>query len=266
MFARLISEAGIAEQYTRSSATVGTAFDTAFAALRRSGIRNEYVYRSALTRNVLLGRHSLNSACMLTEFRAGSCKADLAILNGTATVYEIKSDRDSLSRLKNQIVNYRKVFPKAYVIAGEGHVQDVLAATPLEVGVMSLARWNRIRIVREAVERVDLLCPATIFDSLRASEARTILENLGFEVPTVPNTQLRSAMRERFALISAEDAHLHMVRVLKQSRTLRGLAAFVEQLPPSLQPAALSIQIRPLEQRRIIEAVNTPLERAIAWA
>jgi hypothetical protein len=262
----LISESGVAQRHAGSDATVGTAFDAAFAKIRRAGIRNEYVYRSALTHNVLLGRHSLNSACMLTEFRTGSCKADLAILNGTATVYEIKSDRDSLSRLENQVVNYQKVFPKAYVIAGEGHLQDVLAATPREVGVMSLARWNRVQVVREAVERTDLLCPATIFDSLRAGEARVILENLGLEVPTVPNTMLRSAMRERFELISPEDAHIQMVRVLKQSRSLLGLATFVRQLPPSLQPAALSIRIRASEHLRIVEAINTPLEQAIAWA
>ncbi|MEI9986083.1 MAG: sce7726 family protein [Aliidongia sp.] len=55
----------------------------------------------SVTQKILMGKHSLRTASMLNEFRAGSCKADLVILNGTATVYEIKSERDSLTRLAN---------------------------------------------------------------------------------------------------------------------------------------------------------------------
>ncbi|WP_142763968.1 sce7726 family protein, partial [Klebsiella pneumoniae] len=82
------------------------------------------------------------------EFRIGSCKADLIILNGTGTVYEIKSERDSLSRLHNQITNYRKAFGKIYVIAGSEHIDDVLKTTESTIGVLSLTRWNRISTIR----------------------------------------------------------------------------------------------------------------------
>jgi hypothetical protein len=62
--------------------------------LKRSGLRDKYVYKAALTQRVLMGKHSLRTACMLSEFRVGDRKADITILNGTTTVYEIKSDRD----------------------------------------------------------------------------------------------------------------------------------------------------------------------------
>ena len=112
--------------------------------LRKAGQRDEYVYRAALTHNILLGRHSLNTASLLTEFRAGSCKADLAILNGTATVYEVKSERDSLTRLENQLLNYRKVFAKVYVIVAEQFLQQVIDKTTADIGIMSLATMPRI--------------------------------------------------------------------------------------------------------------------------
>jgi len=188
LFAQLFTQSGLLEKKTTDVRTVSAAFDMAFSVLRRAGTRDEYVYRAALTHNILLGTHSLNTASMLTEFRAGSCKADLAILNGTGTVYEIKSDRDSLSRLVNQVENYRKVFAKIYVIAGEAHVQGVMESTPEEVGVLSLVRWDRIRTVREAVARADLICPVTVFESLRVAEARAILKNLQVPIPDVPNT------------------------------------------------------------------------------
>ena len=138
-FARLFSIAGIAE-IIAPHATVGEGFDAAFTVLKTAGLRDEYVYRAAVTHKILMGTHSLKTASMLTEFRTGSSKADLVILNGTATVYEIKSERDSLSRLVAQIANYKMVFAAVNVIASEGHVKDVLDTVSSNVGVMRLAR------------------------------------------------------------------------------------------------------------------------------
>ena len=98
-FARLARETCLFE-VPAENGRVRDAFDTAFAALRVVGNRDEYIYKAALTHNVLLGTHSLKTASMLAEFRVGQCKADVAILNGTSTVYEIKSERDSLDRLE----------------------------------------------------------------------------------------------------------------------------------------------------------------------
>ena len=263
--ARLFRQSGLACEHL-ADGTVGKAFDTAFAALRRSGLRDEYVYRAALTHNVLLGTHSLKTASMLTEFRAGNCKADLAILNGTGTVYEIKSDRDSLSRLANQIANYRKVFAKIYVIAGKAHVRDVLDNTPDDVGVMSLVRWDRIQIVREAHDRSDLVCPTTIFESLRSAEARSILMDMNISVPDVPNTMIHAAMRDCFSRLEPAEVHRLMVTTLKRTRNLAPLETLIDRLPKSLQPAALSIQVRRAHHDRLIEAVDTSFDTAMAWA
>ncbi|HEY9316323.1 MAG TPA: sce7726 family protein [Achromobacter sp.] len=264
LFRQLFSQTGLAASVDKAH-TVSNAFDAAFACLSTAGIRDEYVYRAALTHNILLGRHSLNTASMLTEFRAGTSKADLAILNGTGTVYEIKSDRDSLSRLLSQIENYQKVFAKVYVIAGEAHVGEVLSSTPETVGVMSLVRWNRIRTVREATEQADRVCPQTIFESLRIAEARTILKNIGISVPDVPNTMLWTAMRDLFGEIPPRIAHEQMVQTLKKTRNLSTLGALVDRLPHSLQPAALSIKVRHVDHEKLVEAVRTPLSEALTW-
>ena len=263
-FARLIRETGLLDGRFVGP-TVAEAFDGAFSRLRQAGSRDEYVYRSALTHNILLGKHSLNTAAMLTEFRAGTCKADLVILNGTATVYEIKSERDSLARLENQIRHYRRVFAKAYVIASEAHVDDVLQSTPAEVGVLSLVRWDRISTVREAVETVDAVCPVAIFESLRTAEACGILKALGGEPPDVPNTELHRALRERFEGLDPAAVHREMVATLKRTRNLAPLNALVDRLPASLQPAALSIQVRRADHERLVKAVSTPFEEALTW-
>src|SRR6266568_1535168 len=89
LFARLVSQSQLLGSISLSE-RVYTLFDAAFSLLKREGYRHEYIYKAALTHKILLGKHSLQTASMINEFRVGDCKADVAILNGTATVYEVK--------------------------------------------------------------------------------------------------------------------------------------------------------------------------------
>lgn len=264
LFARLFRQSGLTLQDIPND-TVSCAFDTAFSVLRRAGHRDEYVYRAALTHRTLLGKHSLNTASMLTEFRAGTSKADLVILNGTSTVYEIKSDRDSLARLSAQLENYRKVFARIYVICGEAHKQEVLNNTSTDIGVLSLARWDRISTIREAEDRASRVSTVAIFESLRISEAKAILDDLKIAVPDLPNTQIYSALKEIFAKLEPEVVHACMVRTLKKTRNLSFLSELISELPESLQPVALSVPLHHLGHERLVKAVQTPLHEAVAW-
>lgn len=265
LFSRLLVESCAFQDKNAEVITIGDVFETAFSLIRRAGIRNEYVYRSALVHNVLLGRHSLRTASMLTEFRIGSSKADMIILNGTGTVYEIKSDLDSLARLKGQIDNYRKAFSKIYVIAGTAHIEDILEKTSEDVGVLSLIRWNRISIVRDAQENNDYICPVTIFDSLRINEAEDILKQLGIECPILPNTLLRSALRSIFEDLEPLDVQKCMIKTLKRTRNLSPLSNLISNLPNALQSIALITQLRNKDRERLIETLNKPLNEAFKW-
>ncbi len=265
LFRRLLGQTGIATRCGKNG-TVGQAFDSAFSVLKVAGLRSEYVYRAAITKNILLGKHSLRTASMLNEFRAGSCKADLVILNGTASVYEIKSERDSLARLVNQVANYKRVFATVNVIVSEFHVESVRQAVPDDVGIMQLSRGHHVSVEREAIDRPECICPVTVFESLRSAEAAAVLKALGVAVPRVPNTQRHNAMRELFAELEPAALHREMVRTLKRTRSLASLSELVDQLPASLHAAALSVPVRRSEHRRLVESVATPLDAASAWA
>ena len=264
LFARLASQSRLLDSLSASQ-PVYSLFDTAFSRLEKKGCRDEYIYKAALTRTILLGTHSLRTASMLNEFRIDECKADLAILNGTATVYEVKSERDSLCRLEWQVLTYAKVFARVYVIAGENHVDAVIDSVPRDVGVMRLNSRHGISILREAADRPERTSPAAIFDSIRTLEACMILQSRGVSVPAVPNTELRSVLRKLFIKLSPCAAHEGMVQVLKQTRNLLPLSDLVEKLPLSLQAAALSVPLRKLDHTRFVVAVNTRLKDAMAW-
>lgn len=265
LFRRLLQQTDLIGR-TDPRATVGDTFDSAFEVLKIMGHRDEYIYRAAISQKVLMGTHSLRTASMLNEFRAGSSKADLVILNGTATVYEIKSERDSLARLAKQIENYKRVFAKVNVIASEGHIEGVLAAVSDDVGIMCLTKRYQITTLREAVDCPARICPVTVFESLRVAEAVTILRAMGVTVPKVPNTQRHAVMRDLFAMLDPVALHVEMVRTLKRTRDLAPLGELVERLPKSLQAAALSVSVRRTDHSRLVNAIETPLNAAMAWS
>lgn len=265
LFRRLLEQTDLLEN-ADPRATVGDTFDLAFEILKVAGHRDEYIYRAAISHKVLMGTHSLRTASMLNEFRAGSCKADLVILNGTATVYEIKSERDSLARLANQVENYKRVFAKVNVIASEGHIEGVLATVPDDVGVMCLSKRYRITTVREAVNCPARICPVTVFESLRMAEGAAILRAMGVTVPQVPNTQRHAVLRDLFAALDPVALHFEMVRTLRRTRDLAPLGDLVDRLPESLQAAALSVSVRRADHPRLVDAISTPLHAAMAWS
>jgi hypothetical protein len=265
LFARLTEQSQLLTELPLSE-RVCTLFDTAFSLLKRQGYRHEYIYKAALTHKILLGKHSLQTAAMLNEFRVGECKADFAILNGTATVYEVKSERDSLSRLQHQIAAYATVFARVYVIAAEGHVRAVTATVPDSVGILCLNNRHQISTLREAADQPERTSPAAIFDSIRTAEAKMILSLFGVSIPPVPNTTLHAVLRAAFVKLDPIQAHEGMVRVLKKTRNLLPLSALVDQLPVSLQTAALSVPLRKLDHDRLVSAVNTRLRDAVGWA
>jgi hypothetical protein len=264
LFARLAQQSLLFDSVSLRGPVSGL-FEAAFSLLKREGYRHEYIYKAALTHNILLGKHSLRRASMLNEFRVGECKADLAILNGTSTVYEVKSERDSLSRLERQVAAYAKVFAQVYVVAAQDHVDAVKGLVSGDVGILLLSRRHHISKSRNAVDRPERTSPAAIFDAIRTEEAQMILRLHGVSVPAVPNTVLNSVLRELFLRLDARKAHDGMVRVLKRTRNLLPLSALVDQLPRSLQTAALSVPLRKQDHTRLVAAVNTRLEDAMGW-
>ncbi len=265
LFARLLHESGLMS-HLKSDDTVASAFDRAFDFLKYKGHRHEYVYKAAIAHKILLGKHSLKTASMMNEFRIKDCKADVVILNGTGTVYEIKSERDSLSRLKKQIETYRKVFASVNVIVGENHVKNVLNSVPDDVGVMRLTSRYHIHTVRPAESNPDRTDSAAIFEAITLKEAELIMKSLGLTPPRVPNTIRYKTFESLFKTISSAEAHMQMVRVLKQTRELTHLEPVISKLPSALQSVALSTRLNRAEFVQLIAVMPVSVGQAVHWA
>lgn len=264
LFARLAEE-GALQNMVKGHEPISKVFDTAFNHLKQKSNRNEYIYKAAITHKVLLGIHSLTTAAMLTEYRTGSSKADVVILNGTSTVYEIKSERDNLDRLQLQIEDYRRIFSNVNVIAGIDHAEAIIKIIPHDVGILSLTDRYQISTLREAKEDVSKVEVCSIFDSVQLKEAKMILQMYQVEIPKVANTQMYDVVREKFLSLSRQQAHSGMVEILKKTRNLKFLEALTKKLPSSLLAAALSAKVNKRDFDKVVNAVNTPYGIALNW-
>lgn len=264
LLARLLPQSGVAGAVAED-ATVGDAFDVAFALLRSLGNRDEYVYRSALTLKILLGHHNLRTASMLSEARVGVCKADVVVLNGTATAYEIKSERDSLARLQSQLAAYSELFAAVNVVTSPSHLESVMRLVPADVGVLLLSDRFTLRTERPAVVDPSRTNPLAVLDFVRIEEAASILGSFGLVMPAVPNTMVRGALREVFATLDPSRLHQQMVTTLKASRSQRDASDFIQTVPMSLRAAMLSMKMSPSSQRRLRDATRLPVDVALAW-
>lgn len=215
-------------------------FDLIYMILFKS-YRNEYIYKNAIANKILLGRHSLNTSHMLTEFRVGNCKADVVVVNGTSAVYEIKSELDSFARLENQVKNYLKIFDYINVITSASQVNKLKSILPDKAGILLLTNRNTISTIRESKSNRKNTNQSILFDSLRKNEyVKAIKEYFGI-VPDVPNTQIYKECKKLFSKIPAELAHDLTINILRRRRNTRVLKEFIEKAPASLSAYAMSI-------------------------
>ena len=60
----------------------------------------------------------------------GQVFVDVAVVNGSLHGYEIKSDRDSLRRLKGQVAFYGRVLDRATLVVGQRHLEEATEVVP----------------------------------------------------------------------------------------------------------------------------------------
>ena len=238
-------------------------FDQVHALLFRS-YRNEYIYKNAIARKILLGVYSLNTASMLTEFRAGACKADAVVLNGTSTVYEIKSEYDGMNRLTRQIAAYRKIFDRINVITSDSQLDNVARVIGDDIGLMVLTDRYTISTMREPSSLKGSVRAEVIFDSLRRSEYEQIIKNHFGEVPQVSNGRIYQACRDLFNVLDPAVAHDSMVATLKKRDNSQRLRDFVLSMPESLTAVSLSCKLGVAGKARFSQVLNTSIEGCLA--
>ena len=98
----------------------------------------------------------------------GRARIDLATVSGVLHGYEIKSNRDRLSRLASQAETYSRVFDRVTLVVGTKHVKAGLQLVP---------RWWGVLLVRGGIEGA-LLDPLRPADENPDQDPRALVELL----------------------------------------------------------------------------------------
>jgi hypothetical protein len=202
--------------------------------------RCEYVYKNAIATKIFLSRHALQNSFMTDEIRSAKSRGDVAILNGTSTVYEIKSHYDSFDRLDTQLMDYRRVFDRIYIVTTEKKGETATKLFEPPVGVIVLRGDGTLSTLREAPSNKGATDPGAVFDCMRRMEyCRAIAQEFGY-VPQVPNSQLYRHAREMFCSLPPSVAHDLMVKQIKKRGKKQPFVDLIESAPVSLKHACLN--------------------------
>ncbi|WP_370677201.1 sce7726 family protein [Pleomorphomonas sp. PLEO] len=104
--------------------------------------------------NYLRARRTIGARSVIaSEYVLGATgrRADLAIYNGSRFIgIEVKSQYDTLLRLRDQINAYISCFDDVMIALDERHVEEGLEIAPVEVAVFEVGRRGDIRLRRPA--------------------------------------------------------------------------------------------------------------------
>ena len=112
----------------------------------------------------------------------GRNRVDIAVFDNCIHGYEIKSSKDNLLRLQNQLSQYSKSLQKVTFVVAENHFKDVMISTPEWCGLILATKGPRggvsFRSIRRAKlnQNVDFISLAHI---LWKSEAIDLLYQYG---------------------------------------------------------------------------------------
>ena len=145
---------------------------------------NDKIIRTALKAYLKI-LHARDSKVRIVEefgVEHGASRVDVAVVNGILHGYEIKSDRDTLSRLPEQMDAYNSVFDRVTLIVGKQHIYDAINLVPdwwgiliAKIGPDTSVVFNCIREAKENFGQLNV----SIARLLWRGEALRILEEAG---------------------------------------------------------------------------------------
>lgn len=250
-----LRESGFLESFNSMRITYRILFDLIYDILLDE-YRCEYVYKNIIAHQLLLKRHSLKSSSLLSEVYVGNSKADIVIMNGNSSVYEIKTELDNIDRLRGQLSDYKNVFDNIFVVAHPSQLEKICSQTDLDVGLIVLDDDLQLRTIRDARSNKHNVRSEIIFDTLRRKEYLQIIKKEFGRIPDVPNTLIYQKCKSLFRIIPPVKAHDYMVEALRKRAYSQDTTNRLEVLPDSLSMVCLDDKLTKNEWNNFCEVIE----------
>ncbi len=167
-------------------------------------------------RNALINRLSASTsgakAAFISEMFVDkfSRRADLVMANGKLSVFEIKSERDTLERLKGQISSYKNFFEEVTVVCAPRHQLNVEALVTNNIGVWIINANGHLSVLRKA-KAEQLPSIENWLSFLPVDELKKLLKDNG-----LPSSGNRSTLVEAASLIPVKSVRTYVLSFLKR--------------------------------------------------
>jgi hypothetical protein len=238
---------------------VKNVIETAYGYLGKN-YRNEYVYKNTLINNILLGRHSLRTANMLNEFKVANSIADILIINGTSTVYEIKTELDSPDKLQKQLEDYRKAFAKIFLVTHFSLASKYKTLLKDDAaGLLCLSGRFNLTVIKESEEDFSSLNNETMMKCLRKNEYSAIIKQYTGSLPDVSNIRFFTECMTIAQQIEPETLHEMMLQQLRKRTPAEGNSLESENIPKELKHICLCINPTKKEYNNLFHFLNLNL-------
>lgn len=180
--------------------------------------RNEYVYKNQLLNKLFLKTYIPGKLIALNEFNIANSVADFLLLNGSACLYEIKTEYDGFEKLDKQIADYQKFADVIYIVTSPKYSNKLIDKySSTSIGVIELKN-KTLETIKEGKKNKNHLDHETIFKTLHKKEYLDIVKLFCGEIPKVPNTKI---FKESLSIIKKIDIDVFQkvaINILKQRK------------------------------------------------
>lgn len=205
----------------------------------------EYVYLNKFFINEIVKKHD-NNHTVLTELYVDDSQADLVVINGTTTAYEIKTELDTLIRLPKQLEDYTKAFEMVYVVTNKYYlksVRNILKDKFNSVGIYLLDEDGGLKLVRYSKSHKSKLNKEVMFNVLNRKEFERIDEDY-------------YKAKAKFLKMSVKSAHeFYKNALFNRAKDMN----YIMNFPDSLKLAIYKIQNKLTyeDRRKLLEKMKT---------
>lgn len=219
--------------------------------------RCEYVYKNNLFLDILK-EHSLKETLILNEFKLGSSKADLVMLNGVVRIFEIKTELDDFSKLSKQINDYQKFANEVNIVTDEKNAEKLkIEYANTTIGIIALDAKNKLQTLQKAGTNSSLFDFDTIFKILRKHEyLDLVMDNFGV-IPDVPNTQIFKTCYKLLEVIDIIDFQKQVLNKLKERKLQKPELLKSSNTPRELKHICNSLNFNEQEYHKLYNFLAT---------
>lgn len=223
--------------------------------------KNEYYYKNILATKLFLKRLHPEKACYLSEYPVARSIADVIIVDNYSSVFEIKTELDSPSRLKSQISDYKKVFEKIHVVTHLNQSNKYLRYLPSDVGLFAISQNGALKTIRGATQNTSYSFEE-LFRFLRMPEIENIILSIYGKLPEIRQVQKNRAYRFLLKYLPIQEFKRHW-KVQVRKRGVSGVSESIKEgyIPLELAHWGLTKVSNEKELKTIKMTIHKPLSK-----